>query len=184
MFIAYPLKGIEIKVNYDNTNGIIIYNNIINISDIQKYLKSTNFIARMQIDSVYEAEKRRYEKQQDLISNCKNYVEELSEEEKDRIKESLLYNYLPVKDDNGGIYSIKFVSRTGDNPNRELNDGVDSFLWITNNLFLYSKRGKGIYLYNLDDGNVRRLIEGKDEFYLEEFKDGILKYDDSEIILE
>jgi len=59
-FISYPLKGVDIKFNYENTNGIIIYNNFeMEQSTISNYLEHTEFISKLQVDNVFEAEMRR-----------------------------------------------------------------------------------------------------------------------------
>ena len=50
-----------------------------------------------------------------------------------------------------------------------------------NDNFIYSKEGKGIYIYSLIDGSVRRLLEGNDTYELKEYDNGILKYDDKQI---
>ena len=185
VFISYPHKGIEIKVNYDDTNGILVYNNIKGkISDITPYLNKTDFVARLQIDSVYEAEKRRVKYESELKNKCDDYINSLPEDKKNKIGESILYNFFPEIDSNGRIYSMKFISNTNEFPNRELNDGVDSYVWVSRNGFVYSKRGKGIYFYNLDNGNVNKLIDGEKEFNIIEYKDNKLRFDDEEIILE
>ena len=184
-FIAYPLKGIEIKVNYENTNGIIVYNNVRDtISNIEPYLKSTNFVAKLQIDSVYEAEKRRFSKETNLLNRCDEYINSLEDKEKEKVGESLFYKYYAELDQNNRIYSVKFVSRTGEVPNRELNDGVNTYIWIYNDYFLYSKEGNGIYLYDLNTGRVSQLIEGSDTFNIVSYKDGKLKYDDEEVVIQ
>lgn len=182
VFISYPLKGIEIKLNYDDTNGILVYNNIkSSLSKIQKYLENTNFVSRLKIDSVFEAEKRRVKNSNEQKENCKEYKENLEEEKRKLIGESFRYEIYPETDSNGYIISMKFISSSGDNPNRELNDSMDSYLWIGNDYFVYSKKGKGIYLYNLIDGSIQRIVEGTKDYELKEYKDGILKYDDEQI---
>ena len=87
VFIAYPLKGVEIKLNYgDDLNGIYIYNNIkTNLSRVENYFDNTDFVARLQIDSVFEAEKRRVSKNQNLLKLCNEYKESLDQEKKDSI---------------------------------------------------------------------------------------------------
>lgn len=180
IFISYPLKGIEIKLNYDDTSGILVYNNIkSNMSKIQNYLENTNFVSRLKIDSVFEAEKRRVKK---IIINkekCEEYRNSLDEEKAKLTRESFRYNIYPEKDLNGNIYSMKFISSSGDTPNRELNDSIDSYVWVATDYFVYSKNKKGIYLYNLTNGNVTRLIEGNENYEINEFKDEKLKYDDN-----
>ena len=182
IYLSYPLKGIEIKVNYDDIDGILVYNNIkSSLSKISRYLENTNFVARLQMDSVFESECKRIIKRDNEKICSDKYLETLNENEKNIIGESLEYYYYPEKDENGSIYSMKFISQSTDNPNRELNDNINSYLWVSNYNFVYSKTGKGIYMYNLQDGRVTRIVEGKDQFKLKEYKDGILYYDENEI---
>lgn len=184
IYLSYPLKGIEIKVNYDDTDGILVYNNIrSSLSKVSRYLENTDFVARLQKDCVFQAECKRVNKQNTEKNRADEYVETLDKKTKETVRESLEYYYYPETDNNGGIYSMKFISQGGKNPNRELNDNINSYIWISNYNFVYSKSGKGIYLYNLQDGRVTRIIEGKDEFKLKEYKDGILYYDNNEIMM-
>ena len=76
---------------------------------------------------------------------------------------------------------FNLVSKFGETPNRVLTDTINSFLWITDNLFLYSKEGRGIYMYNLDNGSVSRILTGTEDYELKGFENGILKYDDIEV---
>ena len=184
VFISYPLKGIEIKINYDDTNGILVYNNIkSSLSKVQRYLENTNFVARLQIDSVYESEKRRFKNNQRLNERCIEYGQTMEEDKLESIGQSFKYDIYADIDINGNIYSMKFISKDGNNPNRELNDSIDSYLWIDNDTFIYSKKGKGIYTYNLNDGTVRRIIEGTEDYELKNFKNRILNYDDKQILI-
>ena len=177
IFISYPLKALEIKVNYDDTNGILVYNNIKDISLIQDYLDDTDFLVRFEQDGIFEAEKRRLNKDKKLISDCTEYINRLSEDEKKLIGESMMYSILPQTDESGGIYGIEFISKSGENPNREIFDGINSYLWISDNVFVYSKYKKGIYKYNLEDGKITRLVEGDEEYIFNKYEDGILTYD-------
>ena len=185
VFISYPLKGVEIKINYDDTNGILLYNNIkSSLQKTSRYLENTYFIGRLQKDLVYEAEKRRFESELNLKNKCKEYEESLDNENKNIIGTSMDYQMFLEKDDNGYIYSVKFISKNGETPNRELNDGISSYLWLTNKYFLYSKENSGIYFYNLETGKVQRIITGNEKYDLKGFENGILKYDNQERILQ
>ena len=67
MFISYPNRGIDVKLNYEDISGIVLYNNFNeNKKIIEKYLKHTELVSRLQIDNVYEAEKRRINKENDI----------------------------------------------------------------------------------------------------------------------
>ncbi len=182
VFISYPLKGIEIKLDYDDENGIFIFNNVKSgKTKIEKCLKNTDFVAKLQLDLVFEAEKRRIEKNGNLLEKCKQYKETLSEEQQQIIGESLTYDIFANLDNNNLIYEMNFISKFGETPNRVLTDTINSFLWITDNLFLYSKEGRGIYMYNLDNGSVSRILTGTEDYELKGFENGILKYDDIEV---
>lgn len=183
VFISYPLKGIEIKINYDKLNGIFIFNNIKSpLNKVERYLENTDFVARLQLDLVFEAEKRRVENNKNLLKLCEEYKNNLNEETQNIIGNSLNYEIYPELDDYGLIYTIKFISKFGEQPNRELSDSISSYLWINNNTFIYSKQKKGIYSYNLENGIVTRILSGTDDYKLKGYKDGILKYDNTEII--
>lgn len=185
IFIAYPLKGIEIKLNYDDISGILVYNNIkSSISRIENYLKDTDFVSRLKIDAVFEAEKRRVIKKNSETTMCDEYIESLDEDKKEIIGDSLNYRIYADADPAGNIYSMKFISKDDNRANRELNDYISYFMWISSNQFLYSKSGKGIYLYNLENGNVNRILEGSNEFELQGYKDGILMYDNNELEIQ
>ncbi len=185
VFLSYPLKGIEIKINYDDESGILVYNNIkSDLTKIGNYLENTNFVSKLQIDLVFETENKRILKEDSLLKKCLEYEDTLSDDQKEIIGESLNYGIYPELDLNGYIYSMKFISKFNTEPNRELNDFINSYLWANNDYFIYSKTGKGIYLYNLKDGKVRTLILDKDEFKLLQFENGILKYDDKELIVD
>lgn len=181
-FVAYPLKGIEISLKSSDISGILVYNSIKStMSKIQPYLENTNFVARLQIDSIFEAEKRRCENETGHQDRINEFENSLSEEDKTRIGKSVRYKFYPVIDEYNAVYGIKFIGTSDDRPNRELNDNVTSYLWLASDLFIYSKAGTGIFAYNLSDGRVQRLIDGIDDFVLQGFNNGILKYDNKEV---
>lgn len=105
----------------------------------------------------------------------------MEDEKKKIIGESLNYKIYAEMDSNKNIYSMKFIAKDENRVNRELNDNISYYLWLTSNYFLYSKSGKGIYFYNLEDGTVKRIKEGKEEFELKGYENGFIKYDNKEI---
>lgn len=187
VYIKYPLKGIEIRINYGDINGILVYNNNKStLSKIGRYLEKTIFVSRLQIDLVFEAEKDRLNKEIELNLKCDEYEKSLDDASKKRIGSSLRYKMYPNKDEQGYISRIYFISKFNTEPCRELIDGVSSFLWINDDYFLFSKAGIGVYFYNLNTGRVQRIPEltGKENFDLLEYKDGILTYDNTQIRLQ
>ena len=186
VWITYPLKGIEITINSGDINGILVYNNNkSSLSKIGRYLEDTNFVGRLQLDLVFEAEKRRVEDEKKWGVLTDEFWASLDNEKKKIIGESLNYEIYPVIDDNGAIRQMNFVSKFGQQPNRQINDNIASYMWITNDYFLYSKANVGIFFYNLNTGRVQRIYTGAEPFEFKEYEDGLLKYDDNgEIILQ
>ena len=190
VFLSYPQKGVEIKINYDDTEGIIIYNNINDdLSKIEKYLQNTEFIARLKLDGIFEAEKRRVQEANNLLNLCNAYTSESSEEDSlmtndkntaEKTK-SAIYSIYPEIDENQNIVKMNFVANhKNEEPNRELYDNISTYLWINDTYFLFSKNRKGIYLFDLETGKVKTIISGNENYQLKNFKDGILTYDDKE----
>ena len=160
-------------------------NNKSSLSKIGRYLEDTNFVGRLQLDLVFEAEKRRVEDEKKWGVLTDEFWASLDNEKKKIIGESLNYEIYPVIDDNGAIRQMNFVSKFGQQPNRQINDNIASYMWITNDYFLYSKANVGIFFYNLNTGRVQRIYTGAEPFEFKEYEDGLLKYDDNgEIILQ
>ena len=62
---------------------------------------------------------------------------------------------------------------------------VDTYVWISDNYFVYSIYGKGIYCYDVTNANKITIVEKDYEaFEIKEFKDNVLTYDNKELVLE
>ena len=124
--------------------------------------------------------------EKELKDKCVEFENSLDENAKKRIGSSMKYKIYPKIDNYGVISKIYFISSFNNEPNRELIDGINSYLWINNDYFLFSKNGIGVYFYNLNNGRIQRIPEltGKQEYNLKEYSNGILKYDDKQIVLQ
>ena len=180
-FISYPLKGIEIKIGQEGTNGIIIYNNInADINVINSYLQNVEFISRLKIDAIFESEKRRLDKDIEISKKC----EEFKENSKTNSGESSKFDIYSESDSNNSITKMNFISKDREYPNREIIDRIDYFLWIDDYIFLYSQSKKGIYAFDLRNGYKELILNGDQTFKLESFESGLLKYDNTEVIVQ
>jgi hypothetical protein len=179
MFIAYPNRGVEVKLNYDGVSGIMLYNNISeDLSTTKKYLKHTELLSRLKLDSVFEAEQRRVQDEKDFDEQC------IALEKDESTKSMLFYSYL-VKDENDDTIKVYFNSKNGEYPNRELNESVDTYVWISDNYFVYSIYGQGIYCYDVITTDRTVITEkGTNTFEIDSFKDNVLTYNGKEIVLE
>lgn len=179
MFMAFPNRGVEIKLNYDDVSGIILYNNVSEELDItKKYLQNTEFISRLQLDSVFEAEKRRLQADKAFEEECINL-------EKEAESKSMLFYSNLEKDDNDLTTKVYFLSKNGEFPNRELIKAVDTYTWISDNYFLYSVYGEGIYRFDATNGENIVVVEDKDKpCKIEKVQNDVLIYDGKEIFIE
>lgn len=179
MFMSYPNRGVEIKLNYDGMSGIILYNNLSDdLSTIKKYLNHTEFISRLNLDSVFEAEKRRVKEEKDFAQECIDL-------EKDEETKSMLFYKKLEKDTSGQTVKVCFSSKNGEYPNRELNEPVATYVWISDNHFVYSLYRKGIYDFDVITGEKTVIVENADEEYnIEKFMNDVLTYDGREVVLE
>lgn len=184
-FISYPLKGIDIKIGYEDTNAIVLYNNVnAPLSKIERYLENPEFVANLQVDNVFEAEKRRVEIETSWIEKCNEYEESKTEDEKKITKESLKFGTCPEFDYNNNIMKMRFISKDGENPNRELNDTVYTYIWFNSEILIFSQKNVGIFYYNVINGQKNALSTGDEEYKLKSFENGVLKYDNSELIIQ
>lgn len=170
LYISYPLKGFEIKVNYNNERGIVFYNNF-NASEalIENYLDSEDFKAYLQLDSVYIAEVER-------IREYKLYKEKYEQISEDFYKSSK-YELVLEKDQNENVISATFISVDGKNPNRELNDAFTSYAWVSDDYFIFGKYAIGLYCYDLKTGNVQTLLDDVSKYEITESSEGRIVYD-------
>ena len=163
VFLSYPHKGIEIKINYDNENGILIYNNVkCDFTQVENHLKDTSYTAKLKIDSMFEAEKRRVSKRKELMENAEKFS--LEDEEHGR---SFTYDSYPIKDESGSIYSMKFISKDENYPDREINGTIVDYAWNDNTHFVYNSGGERDLSMDLENGYISEVLEDN---YLETIK--------------
>lgn len=180
MFMAFPNRGVEIKLNYDDVSGIILYNNVSEKLDTtKKYLQNTEFISRLQLDSVFEAEKRRIQADKTFEEECKTLEQEQGN------KSMVFYSNLE-KDDNDLTIKAYFLSKSSEFPSRELIKAIDTYTWVSDNYFVYSIYGEGIYRFDAITGeNIVIVEDGEKPYKIEKLQNDVLTYDDGkEIFIE
>lgn len=183
VFLSYPNKGIDIKLNYDNTDGIILYNNIgVNQEIVNQYLEHTEFVAQLQVDNVYKAEVRRYEKEQNFSKKCAEYQEKFEKE--DTRNRGKIYQYYADLDANEAIISLYFISQNEQFVDCQLRESVSSYIWMNESVLAYSRRGKGIYYYDLKNQTKGTIVAGDEEYKIKSYENGILKYDEKEVLIQ
>lgn len=114
-----------------------------------------------------------------MLENAK----EFHEDEEDNRNRGKIYEYYAKKDENNHITNMYFISQDDNFVSCELNQAIDSYLWINDTYFIFSKEGKGIFYYDLSNQRKGILIEGNDEFQLKEYDGQVLTYDDTQVNL-
>lgn len=176
VFISYPNKGIDVKINYKDEDGIVIYNNVqIDKELIKKYLEHTEFISNRKKDNIYNAELRRFSKQSKLNQNCIEYQNNYEQE--DNRNRGEIYKYYMDIDTSGNIKATYFISQSEDYFNNQLIENIDSYIWINDTTFIYSKANRGIYKFDLVNGEKSVVLTGDENFQINSYENGILTYD-------
>ena len=176
VYLSYALKGFEIKINYNNERGIYFYNNFnLPESMLEEYLKTEDYKAFLQSDAVFNIEIQRIKDEAKFS--------EREEEEIENSFENEFYKIFFDKTENGEIIKTYFVSKDGTRVNRELNDSMNTYGWVSNRYFIYSKTQRGIYCYDVETGNVTTIVTGNDNFVITETRENVFVYDGIEQII-
>jgi hypothetical protein len=182
--LTYPQRGVAVKFNIEGRNGIIFYNNCLLDSSIMEEFvsKSEDFILQRKIDLVYEVARDRLKKEASEYDKCIEYQNE-HKTEANPLANSKYAIYADL-DYQGNVYKMNFISRDGLNPNQELIDLVATFAWLNDDVFIYSIRNKGLYYFNLETGKKGTIKLGNEKFDIYNCYNGLLKYDNSKLIIE
>lgn len=174
--LQYSLKGISIRYNYKTDNGIYMYTNFSgNITPNTTYQQIINGQSELPNEVyiknenlVFTAEKERIAKQNaityDLANVIKNYSKEFT---------------IDIITMQNSTYQISFISKTKQNPNRELREYINYGIWLDDENFIYSVSKKGIYKYNVKTNTYTTIETGKQNFEIKKLQNGILEYDDT-----
>lgn len=180
--LQYTLKGIMIRFKKGSSRGVHIFNNYtgtiykdITLSKIKENTELPDNVFIKDEDLVLKNEISRIEKINTMRENA-------SIEKTNDPKETQSSKYYTVKTKlDGDTYKVEFISIDGSNPNSELKENVDSYIWVNDDNFVYSVKNKGIYIYNLSSRKYGTIKTGNEEFKIIEYKDKVLKYDKNSI---
>ena len=187
--ISYITRGFKVQYNVDNSrgSGIFLYNNY-NGSLIERLRSGNENTANIYYDDsdlvyTYENEQisgiHNYDKKYWEYKANKMEVMTISSLEQERARyEKDSSEYFVVVQENG----IKIISIENKNPNCEINEDVYTYFWLDNENLMYSIKNKGIYKYNLKTQEKNTIIEGEHDFYILDYQDGKIYFDDKVMI--
>lgn len=183
--LQYTLKGLCIKYDSTTKKGVIVYNNYngkvygdTTLEDLKNNQKSLpNYIHIENKDLVFEEEKNRVNRLDDSTSS-NNYMSAgviLNTSNKFKVVKS------SVNSDEK-IYNIRFVSIGNQVPNSELREMITSGMWFDDDNFIYSAKGRGIFVYNATERTYKTITTGSENYRLKGISDNILYYDENSSI--
>lgn len=173
--LTYTLYGIKVQFNITNEHGIILYNDfsgnvtedvtfeeILNkTKEIPKYVyvKNTSLVYENEIMRAFSYTDTKYMKQTSKFVAVPTYL-------------------------STDTISIKFMSLTDEYPNSELANNVYTYEWADDIHFIYSRKGQGIYLYNVVTKEEKTIIEGTDNYEITNYENNTLTYDGKTIKID
>lgn len=169
--ISYPLKGVSIQMDYDNSKNIQIYNNYANLEGVKELIEKNKITGKLDQNLVYLEEIDRIAKKEQLLYICSMQLEYSKIK-----KESNLYAYYIENSE------IVFVSKDGNNPNISISDNINTGFWYEDTKFIYSVKGKGIFLYDVINQTKTMLLKGTEEYTFESYENNVLTYDKDKMI--
>ena len=194
--LTYRLKGIDIKINIDMDNGVTFYSNY-NGSYLQdlieqkdnlpsytyfnndnlvyknEYIKKSSALNRKFIVNRFETYKYMYEidRKQNKVNQNVHYEKYSNEFIASGIYESMDSNNI----------KLYIIARNGDYADSEI-DNINSYLWLDDTKLIYSIKNRGIYLFDATTRETSTIIEGQDNFEIEDYENNKIYFDDKEII--
>ena len=171
--LNYPLQGVSMILNAETPYNIIIYSNYENKNDLKDLIENNKIVGNLDKDFVFETEKNRIQKASDSKA-----LEHLDNE--DFVGESKLFSESVQNN------KVEFYSKDESLPDCTLIDVVNSYVWVDDDIFVYSIEKNGIYYFDLNTREKHDILvednKEKNNYTFKDFKNGILTFDDDRTI--
>lgn len=166
--LNYYMQGVSMYLTLNNPKNIIVYGNYENIEGITNLIADKKISAQLDKNGMLIAEFERLTSDNVPLENLalSEYIGKSS-----RFKEIVKNNKVEFKALNENDISCSLV------------ETINSYLWFSDTIFVYSVQNKGIYYFDLETRESTQVIDGKNDYTFNSFEDGILNYDDDEKII-
>ena len=180
--LQYTLKGLCIKYDSTTQKGVIVYNNykgkLYGDKTLEEMTKEENIPSHIFIqdkDLVFQEEQNRLNTLDDTTSS-NNYsktgvINNTSNEFK---------TYKKAVNKDGDMYLVRFISIGNKYPNTELREYITCGIWADDYNFIYSVKGRGIYVYNAKDRKYKTVLTGNGTYQIQRYSNNTLYYDGTE----
>ncbi len=172
--IKYPLKGVEIESNENNSVTIRFYNNytgnVTNDKTIQDIKENKVLPAFVNVS---------------FNENMVNIAEQIRISGDDISRNPLEYESTIINE-KYTVYlqedKCEFYSRDKENIDSIINvTGLNNIYQLNDTVFVYSIEGKGIYIYEASQMKTTQIVSGTDQYKINEVKDNTIYYDNTSI---
>ena len=138
-----------------------------------------NYVFIENIDLVFEEELKRIDSLDDTSKNFNNSSYGIILNTSNEFK---IYKNAVNKD--GNIFNVRFISIDNKYPNSELREYISNGIWYDDYNFIYSVKGRGIFVYNAQDRTYKTLITdvANAEFEIRGIMENKLYYDEDSIL--
>ena len=166
--LVYANQGIEINLDADNPKNIVIYGNYSSLDTIKDFINNGSIFAKLDEDLVFLSELDRISKfeygavpdlnKAEYVGNSSNFNEKIYDSK------------------------VEFYSLNDKYPSCSLTESINSYFWFSDNIFVYSISGKGIYYFDLENREKYEILLGDEDYTFNSYKNKILNYDDDKTI--
>ncbi len=166
--LNYNSQGVSLYLTRDDPTNVTIYNNYNNLESISDLIGSNKITAELDTDGIFSTEISR-------LSNEAVFVDTAGLPEYTGNSE----RFVEIVNNNNVEFKAK--DETKDISCR-LTEPINSYLWFSDTIFIYSIQNKGIFYFDLETRTNKEIITGNQTYDFNSFENGILNYDDNENI--
>ncbi len=187
--LQYTLKGLCIKSDSTKKNGVVFYNNYkgnvygnITLEQLSKGevdVPPSNIYIENK-DLVFEAELTRVTTLDDTTSN-NNYSSDAILNTSNEFKTCT--NIVNNTKENTPYYKVRFISINNKEPCSELRETINKGIWYDNYNFIYSVKGRGIFIYNAQTRKYSTIVTGNEIYNIKGLNNNTLFYDKTSVII-
>lgn len=193
LHLTYTLKGIDIKINVDQDNGVTFYSNY-NGSYLKDLIEQKDNLPKYTYynnqNMIFQNEQRKASSllNRKFIVDTFNFNAQLYKENRKEGIEDKTIRYertsnkfvVYQKNVRNGNLMIYIISSDNQYPDSEIETKVNSYLWLDDTKLIYSIKNKGIYLYDAITRETKTLLEGNDTFQIKDYANNKIYYDNME----
>ena len=193
LHLTYILKGIDIKINVDQDNGVTFYSNY-NGSYLKDLIEQKDNLPKYTYynnqNMIFQNEQRKASSllNRKFIVDTFNFNAQLYKENRKEGIEDKTIRYertsnkfvVYQKNVRNGNLMIYIISSDNQYPDSEIETKVNSYLWLDDTKLIYSIKNKGIYLYDAITRETKTLLEGNDTFQIKDYANNKIYYDNME----